>query len=184
MCNFFWESWLHGLWDYNVWSWQNSFFPCVWQGQQSLTAFGAKFLNYAILGFCTIVMHIMLSTCVPNLRGRRWVEHTQMHLALEKGTKNFHYTSNSWRIFCEFTLSLDKIPWIWRSWFNLILGKKKIVKKMKSPCSMRNGRFHPSKCRGKVQKTGEETLEGLSSNLLIHIAHLFGHMWSTLAGWL
>jgi hypothetical protein len=25
---------------------------------------------------------------------------------------------------------------------------------MKSPRSMRNGRFHPSKCRGKVQKMG------------------------------
>jgi hypothetical protein len=25
---------------------------------------------------------------------------------------------------------------------------------MKSPSTMRNGRFHPSKCRGKVQKMG------------------------------
>jgi SET domain-containing protein len=25
---------------------------------------------------------------------------------------------------------------------------------MKSPSSIRNGRFHPSKCRGKVQKMG------------------------------
>ena len=55
-------------------------------------------------------MHIMLGTCVPNLRGRGWVEHTQMHLALKKGTKNFHYTSNSWGIFSEFTFSLDKNP--------------------------------------------------------------------------
>jgi hypothetical protein len=35
-----------------------------------LTARGAKNFNYAILGFCTIIMHIMLGTCVPNLRGR------------------------------------------------------------------------------------------------------------------
>jgi hypothetical protein len=35
-----------------------------------LTTFGAKNLNYAILKFCTISMHIMLGTCVPNLRGR------------------------------------------------------------------------------------------------------------------
>jgi hypothetical protein len=28
------------------------------------------FFNYATLSFCTIVMHIMLGTCVPNLRGR------------------------------------------------------------------------------------------------------------------
>jgi hypothetical protein len=49
---------------------------------------------------------------------------------------------------------------------------------------MRNGRFHSSKCRGKIQKTGKETLKRLSSNLLIPTAHLFGLMWSTLAGWL
>jgi hypothetical protein len=54
--------------------------------------------------------------------------------------------------------------------------KMKIWKKMKSPSSMRNGRFHPSKCRGKVQKTGVETLKGLFSNLLIPTAHLFGLM--------
>jgi hypothetical protein len=35
-----------------------------------LTAFGAKYFNYAILRFCTIVMHIILDTCVPNLRNR------------------------------------------------------------------------------------------------------------------
>jgi hypothetical protein len=46
------------------------FFACAQQGQQTLTARGANFLNYAILSFCTIVMHIMLDTCVPNLRGR------------------------------------------------------------------------------------------------------------------
>ena len=50
----------------------------------------------------------MLSTCAPNLRGRGWVEH--MHLALKKGTKIFHNTSNSWGIFREFTFSLDKNP--------------------------------------------------------------------------
>jgi hypothetical protein len=46
------------------------FFCCARQGQQTLTAFGTKNFNYAILGFYTIVMHIMLVTCVPNLRGR------------------------------------------------------------------------------------------------------------------
>jgi hypothetical protein len=45
-------------------------FPYAQQGQQTLTAFGAKFFNYAILGFCTMWMHIMLGTCVPSLRGR------------------------------------------------------------------------------------------------------------------
>jgi hypothetical protein len=36
-----------------------------------LTARGAKFFNYATSRFCTIITHIMLGTCVPNLRGRR-----------------------------------------------------------------------------------------------------------------
>jgi hypothetical protein len=52
----------------------------------------------------------MLGIGVSNLRGRGWVEHTQMHLALKKGIKKFHYTSNSWRIFREFTFLLDKNP--------------------------------------------------------------------------
>jgi hypothetical protein len=42
------------------------FFACARQGQQTLTTCGAKFLNYGTLSFCTIVMHIMLGTCVPN----------------------------------------------------------------------------------------------------------------------
>jgi hypothetical protein len=46
------------------------YFHCARQGQQTLTARGAKNFNYAILGFCTIVMHIMLGTCMPNLKGR------------------------------------------------------------------------------------------------------------------
>jgi hypothetical protein len=37
-------------------------------------------------------MHIMLGTCVPNLRGRNILKCT---LALKKGIKIFHYTSNS-----------------------------------------------------------------------------------------
>jgi hypothetical protein len=34
------------------------------------------------------------------------------------------------------------------------LSKKKIWKKIKSPSSIRNGRFHPPKCWGKLQKKG------------------------------
>jgi hypothetical protein len=41
---------------------------------------------------------------------------------------------------------------------------------------MREGRFHPPKYRGKVQKIGEETLKGLFSGFFILIAHLFGLM--------
>jgi hypothetical protein len=66
---------------------RKDFFRCARQGQQSLIAFGARFLNYVILGFYTISMHIMLGTCVQNLKGREWAEHVQMHLALKKGTK-------------------------------------------------------------------------------------------------
>jgi hypothetical protein len=49
---------------------------------------------------------------------------------------------------------------------------------------MREGRFHPPKCRGKVQRIGEETLKVLFSRFLIPIAHLFGLIKSTLVGWL
>jgi hypothetical protein len=45
-------------------------FACAQQGQQTLTARGAKILYYKTLSFCTIVMHIMLGTCMPNLSGR------------------------------------------------------------------------------------------------------------------
>jgi hypothetical protein len=45
---------------------------------------------------------------------------------------------------------------------------------MKSSSPMKNGRFHPPKCRGKVQKIGEETLKGLFSKFLIPVAHLLG----------
>jgi hypothetical protein len=55
-------------------------------------------------------------------------------------------------------------------------SKNKIWKKIKSPTSMRNGRFNTSKCRGKLQKIGEETLKGLFSRFLILAAHLFGLM--------
>jgi hypothetical protein len=33
-------------------------------------------------------------------------------------------------------------------------SKNKILKKVKSPISMRNGAFNTSKCRGKLQKMG------------------------------
>jgi hypothetical protein len=41
---------------------------------------------------------------------------------------------------------------------------------------MKNGRFNTSKCRGKLQKIGEETRKGLFSRFLIPAAHLFGLM--------
>jgi hypothetical protein len=39
---------------------------------------------------------------------------------------------------------------------------------------MREGTFHPPKCRGKFQKIVEETIKGLLSRFFIPIAHLFG----------
>jgi hypothetical protein len=164
------------------------FLSCVWQGQQTLTAFGAKFLNYITLSFCTIVMHIMLGTCLSNLRGRWWVEHTQMHHALKKGTINFHYTSNSWEFFSKFTFLWNKnsnggyeglfethhwMKWIWRSRCTLNLANKN-WNKIKSIISMRNGRFHPPKCRGKVQKIEEKTLKGLFSKSLFLLPTFLG----------
>jgi hypothetical protein len=91
-----------------------------------------------------------------------------MHPALKKGTKNFHYTSNSCGIFCDFTFSPTKIPMedmevqVYSKF-----SKNKIWKKIKSPTSMRNGRFNTSKYKGKLQKIGEETLKGLFSRFLI-----------------
>jgi hypothetical protein len=55
-------------------------------------------------------------------------------------------------------------------------SKNKIWKKIKSPTSMRTGRFNTSKCRGKLQKIGEETLKGLFSRFFSLAAHLFGLM--------
>jgi hypothetical protein len=107
--------------------WQKILFPLCIARQQTLTARGAKNFNYAILGFCTIVMHIILGTCVPNLRGRWWVEHTHMDPALKKGLKNLHYTSNYFATFCDFTffIKLKSQQWIWGSMYTLILAKIK-----------------------------------------------------------
>jgi hypothetical protein len=55
-------------------------------------------------------------------------------------------------------------------------SKNKIWKKVKSPNSMKNKRFNTSKCRGKLQKIGEDTLKGLFSRFLIPTAQLFGLM--------
>jgi hypothetical protein len=112
-----------------------------------LTACGAKIFNYATLRFCTIIMHIMLGTSVPNLRGRSWVEHTQIHPALKRGTKHFHNTSKSCGIFSELILS-----WKVQVWTKF--SKKQFWKKVESPLSMNFWRISTSKCRGILQKMG------------------------------
>jgi hypothetical protein len=100
------------------------------------------------------------------------VEHTPMHPTLKKGTKNFHYTSN----FCGFLLLLlfqeTKIPTDMKVQVSFNFRKNKIWKKIKSPSSMKNGRFNTSKCRGKVQKMGvlyihSPKMSGPSPNFLI-----------------
>jgi hypothetical protein len=91
-------------------------------------------------------MHMMLGTCVPNLRSR------------------------DERNILKCSLSLKKVQAYSK------FSKNKIWKKMKSPSSLRDGKFHPPKCRGKIQKIGEETLKGLFSKFLILAAHLFGLM--------
>jgi hypothetical protein len=71
------------------------------------------------------------------------------------------------------------------------ISKKKFMKKMKSPSSMRNGRFHPSICRGKVQEMGvlythSSQMSGPSPNFLIKPkkkppkdeVHFLAHFWS------
>jgi hypothetical protein len=91
-----------------------------------------------------------------------------MHLALKKGTNIFHYT----RKLSEFTFHYTKISMVDMKVQMYSKFSKRIWKKMISPSFMRNGKFHPSKSRGKVQKTGGETLKGLFSNFFILVAHL------------
>jgi hypothetical protein len=101
-------------------------------------------------------MHIKLGTCVPNLRGRWWVEHTRMHPALKRGTNNFYYTSKTCGIFSDLNFPWNKNPNGRHMEVQVYskFRKNKISKKVKSPNSMRNGRFDTSKCRGKLEKMG------------------------------
>jgi hypothetical protein len=108
MCKKFCKSKLHGLWDCNIWNKKKSFLLVPDRDSRVWPLLGQKNFNYANFKPSTISMHIMIGACVPNLRCRGRVEHTQMQLALKKGTKNFNYGSNSWLIFSEFTFLLDK----------------------------------------------------------------------------
>jgi hypothetical protein len=80
------------------------------------------------------------------------VEHTQMHHALKKVSKN----SNTLAILLEFfVISLfheTKIPTVDMKVHMYSNFRRKNSKKMKSPSSMMNGRFDIPKCRGMVQK--------------------------------
>jgi hypothetical protein len=75
-----------------------------------------------------------------------------MHPALWKGTRKFHYTSNSYGIFCDLNFSSNKNSNGRYDYSKF--RKNKIWKKVKSPISMWNGKFKTSKYWGKLQKNG------------------------------
>jgi hypothetical protein len=147
------------------------FFHCAWQGQQTLTARGAIFFNYTILGFYTIVMHIKLGTCVPSLEvddewnilkfTMHWRGVQKISITLAKLVE-FLVIS----IFHETKIRMVDMKVQVYSKFS----KNKIPKKVKSPNSMRNGRFHTSKCRGKLEKMGALcTHSPKTSRPLLHV---------------
>jgi hypothetical protein len=78
-----------------------------------------------------------------------------MHLAVKKGTKISITLAILEEFFANFLFHWTKIPIVdMKVQMYSKFGKNKIWKKMKSPSSMKNGRFHPPKCRGKLQKMG------------------------------
>jgi hypothetical protein len=95
-----------------------------------------------------------------------------MHLALKKGTNIFHYT----RKFSEFTFHYTKISTVDMKVQMYSKFSKRIWGNMISPSFMRNGKFHPSKSRGKVQKTGGETLKGFSQTSLFLLPTFWTHV--------
>jgi hypothetical protein len=81
------------------------------------------------------------------------MEHMQIHHALKKGTKNFHYTLVEFFVISLFhEMRIPMVDMKFQVYFKF--SKNKIWKKIKSPSSMGNGRFDTPKCRGKVQKMG------------------------------
>jgi hypothetical protein len=71
-----------------------------------------------------------------------------MHLALKKGTKNFHNTSNIVEFLVISLFFKTKIPTVdMKVHVYSKFRKNKILKKVKSPISMRNGTFNTSKYR-------------------------------------
>jgi hypothetical protein len=83
------------------------------------------------------------------------VEHTQIHPTLKKGTK-ISITLAILEEFLAISISNEtKIPTVdMKVQVYSKFREYKIWKKVKSPISMINGRFHPPKCRGKLQKMG------------------------------
>jgi hypothetical protein len=87
------------MWGYNVWSGKKSFLSFCLAGTTEFDRPLCK--NFELHNF-GILHHV----------NAHHVEHTQMHLVLKKGTKNFHYTSNSWGIFSVFSFLWNEIPMV------------------------------------------------------------------------
>jgi hypothetical protein len=65
------------------------------------------------------------------------VEHTQMHRALKRDTKNFHYTSKTCGIFSDLIFHETKIRTVdMKVQVYSKFGKNKIPKKVNPPSSM------------------------------------------------
>jgi hypothetical protein len=93
----------------------------------------------------------MLGTCVPNLRGRWWVEHTQIHPALKKSTKSSITLANLEEFLVISIFHETKIPMVcMKIQVYSKPRKNKIWKKVKSPIPMRIGTFNTTKCRSKT----------------------------------
>jgi hypothetical protein len=142
----FQKSWPHRLWDYNIWSSNKSFFPLCPAGTADFDCPWCKFFELCNFELLHHFMHIMLGTCVPNLRGRWWLECTLHWRRVQK-------ISITLAILVEFfvialfhqtkILIVDMKVQVYSKF-----RKNKIWKKIKSPTSMRNGRFNTSKCNG------------------------------------
>jgi hypothetical protein len=142
------------LWDYNVWSGKKRFFPLCPTRTADFDCLWCKFFelcNFELLHHLN-THHVRLLVYQILEVGDEW----NILKCTEEGYNFFYYTSNFlWNfLWLHFLMKLNPQWWIWRSRCTLNLEKIKIYKKMKSPNSMRNGRFHPPKCRGKLQKMG------------------------------
>jgi hypothetical protein len=91
---------------------------------------------------------------MPNLRGRWWVEHTQIHTALKKGTKISIILANLEEFLVISIFYKPKIPTVdMKVQVYPKFRKNKVWEKVDSPISMRIGTFNTFKCKGKLQKT-------------------------------
>jgi hypothetical protein len=90
------------------------------------------------------------------------VEHTQIHPALKRGTKNFHYTTILVGFLVNSLFHETKIPTVdMKVQVCSKFRKFPFGKKVKSPLRMNFGRISTSKYRGRHQKMGCCTRNGV-----------------------